>query len=546
MQTLNTNGTSNNGNLNNGNLNTDNLNNGISSDDILRSGTQNDAPFSVRLGDRADALLALPEPAPAPHDLLTRLRDKWGNRLGWSSVFSIPTIEDVPLNETALAPAVAIIAEKIPLRAFTLSHYYDGKLRVAYRRFYRVLDEEITKVASSNAFAVRSNAAILGTQKFLEDVRNSETLVSREALTALEDGLLSEAHTDAATKVAVAGGVYEPGTPSESCVLRHERMPLEVAAARLILPGAHGDHPALLPKWLDWVLTGLIGVLMGLSLGFVTHTLEAGTLSRHLPLVAVLAVVGVAMAAAAKWAVRGTWYRVGQDYYLGCPRSKWGMILAGAMLRSFLILAIDVGMERQGLMGAMNLQMQTDALTGHAAVHSWLNDLVSWVVPMSVTFAYLCCAGDAGYLHGRREEVKNRLLAKQSEDWMDIDTARRAEPAVQTALHALSIVREMVRRRDGLAARIAALAAPFDAKIGKLEEQRLPEREDIGVPARQRVQDARDNFEGAQLTFDMMWEEAIADCEGVGGSWFRRLLHAFGGHRSPRRTRKEKGNRDEK
>ena len=117
---------------------------------------------------------------------------------------------------------------------------------------------------------------------------------------------------------------------------------------------------------------------------------------------------------------------------------------------------------------------------------------------------------------------------------------------VQAALHALAHVREILRRRDGLAARIVALAAPFDAKIGELEGQRLSEREELDTPARHRIQDALDNFHGAQFTFDMMWEEAVADCEGVGGGWVRRLLCAFGGYRPPRRTRREKGNRGEK
>jgi len=528
MQTIHTSGTQGNGTGNSG-LGNSGLGNGTG---------DHAAEDGVHVGASAAS--------PAPHDLLTRLRDKWGNRRGWSSVFSVPTVEDRPLGETALAPAVRVIEARLPLRAATLHHFYDEKLHAALHRFRSVLAEETNALAAENAFAAQRNAEITAHQAALEEARDAATQADRKALTALEDGPLAEAHADAAEKVARAGGVYDPNSPSEGCVLRHGRTALEVIAARLGLPGPHGDARAHLPGWAGWGLTGIVGVLMGLSLGIVTHVLEADTLVRHLPLGAAFSVLGFGLAAAAKWAVRGAWYRVGQDYYLGCPRSKWGVMLAGALLRSLAVLAVDVVMERQGLLALMQLQGDTQALTGHAQGPSLLDGLISWVVPLVVTLAYLYCAGDAGYLDGRREEVRNRLHARQEQDWAETDAARRADSSAQTALHALAVVREWLRRRDALAARIDALAAPFDAKIGAWEGQRLPERKELGTPARQRVQDVLDNFHGAQLSFDLMWEEAVADCEGVGGGWMRRLLRAFGGSRPPRRTRREKGDRGEK
>lgn len=494
----------------------------------------------------ADAARSVVSSVPAPHDLLTRLRDKWGNRLGWASVFSIPTVEDVPLEQTPLAPGLRAIAANLPVRAATLHHFYDVKLRPALRRFWDVLQEETARQEEANAFAQRRNAAITVEQQSLESERDAATLPDRQALTALEDGPLAEAHTVAAEKVAHAGGTYDPQTPSEECVLRHVRRPLEVHAAEASLPGPHGDPLAHLPGWLNWVLTAAVGSLVGLSLGIATHVLEADTLARHLPLAGGLAAFGVCLATLAERAVHGAWYRVGQDYYLGCPRSKWGTMLAVAVASSLLILGVDVFLERQGLLALMQLQADTQALAGHAVGRSLTDELASWVVPLVVTLAYLCCAGGTGYLHGRREEVRNRLVARQDREWADTDAARRADPIVQTALHALSHVREVLRRRDGLASRIAALAAPFDAKIADLEGQRLPEREEVDEAARRRVQDALDNFHGAQYTFDVMWEEALADCEGVGGGWASRLRRAFGGYRAPRRRRREQGNRGER
>ena len=66
---------------------------------------------------------AAPSPAPALHDLITRLRDKWGHRKGWESVFSIPTVEDVPLEQTPLVGGLRALEEHSPVRASTLHQY---------------------------------------------------------------------------------------------------------------------------------------------------------------------------------------------------------------------------------------------------------------------------------------------------------------------------------------------------------------------------------------------------------------------------------------
>lgn len=515
------------------------------SDAIARNGHGPAAP------DAPQALIAAGRPArteldaPAPHDLLTRLRDKQGNRLGWSSVFSVPTVEDVPLEQTPLAAGLRAIALDRPVRAAALHHFYDLKLLPALRRFWQVLAEEVGRLDAGNAFAERRNADVATGRETQEAARDAATAEDRQALKALEDGPLPAAHDDATVKVARVGSLYDPADPSDGCVLRHVRRPLEAIAAEQELPGPHGDAHAHLPGWLGWTLTALVGVLVGLSLGIVTHLLEADTVARHLPLAAAFAVLGFGLATAAKWAVRGAWYRAGQDYYLGCPRSKWGVMLAGAILRSLFVLAVDVVMERQGLLALMQLQTDTQALSGHAAGRSPVDELVSWVVPLAVTMAYLYCAGDAGYLDGRREEVRNRLISQQEGEWLAKDGIRRADGDVQSALHALAQVRELRRRQAALTARVGTLAAPFDARIAALEARRLPEREAMDEAARRRVQDALDNFHGAQHTFDVMWEEAAAECEGVGG-WGRRLLRALGGYRPPRRHRRELDHSGEK
>ena len=526
MQTTQNNGTQNNGTQNGNAYNSTHTN-----------GTDTPSPSLLRS--------YVAEGLPAPHDLLTRLRDKWGNRLGWAFAFSIPTVDETPLEQTPLAAGLRVIEAQDPIRAATLHHFYNYKLLNARKNFLSVLAEENAKQAERNAFAAARNQEITAAQQVCEEEREASTLNGREALTTLEDERLPKAHTEAAEKVADTGGLYDPSDPSEGCVLRHGRAALEAVAANLGLPGPHRDAHAHLPGWVNWVLTGIVGILMGLSFGIATHILEADMLVRQLPLVAAAAVVGFGLAAAAKWAVYMAWYRVGQDYYLGCPRSKWIPMLVVASVVSLLVLTVDVFMERQGLLALMNLQTDTNTLTGHAEGPSFLEITSSWVLPLVVTLPYLFCAGSAGYLSGRREETHNRLTARQEQDWAETDAARRTDPLVQTALHALALVLETLRRQEVLSARITALAAPFDVKIAALEGQRLPEREELNMDRCRRIQDVLGDFHGAQITFDMMWEEALDGC-GVGGRFWKRLLWAFTGHRTPRRTRREKQQQSEK
>ena len=58
-------------------------------------------------------------------DRITRLRDKFFNRLPWFYAHSVPVVHDVPLKETALAGAIEEIRVELPVAAADPWRYKD-------------------------------------------------------------------------------------------------------------------------------------------------------------------------------------------------------------------------------------------------------------------------------------------------------------------------------------------------------------------------------------------------------------------------------------
>ena len=507
-------------------------------------------PFPALAIPPFPALAIPPFPAPgtdpknAEHDLKTRNRNERGDRLPWTYTYSIPTIEDMPLEKTPLARALGVIEAVMPGRAATLHHFYNGKLLDALHRFQKVRAEEEAAAADRDAYAVRTNAAIDEHQAELTQQRDAATQADRMALAVLEDQL-GAAHADAAEKVAKTGGTYDATSPNDDCVLRHAPMTEEVAAARQRLPGPHGDaHGHIMPA-IGWFLTIVVGALIGVSLGIICHLLHASSLGRHWPTTLFCIVAGVGFSIGIKYAVRGLWYLIGQDYYLGVLTPKWRFIFWTALLVTLALLMFDASVERQGLLALAQLQSETAAVSQPGAPASappLIETLVPWFVALLVTLGYLVCAGFEGYLKGRQKEVLAQVRAYRDSEFAGTDTAVRADPVNQVALHAIAHVRELLRRHAAVASRIAETAAPFEAQIAALEQGRLSERLPLNEEARKRIQDALDNLHGAQGVFDAMFEEALSACEAHSSFW-RRLLDLFLGYRPPRRSRRETSQR---
>lgn len=475
------------------------------------------------------------------HDLKVRNRDRSGNRLPWSFAFSIPTIEDRPLAETPLAEAVALIKQQMPIRADHLHHFYDEKLRPAYRRVIAVRDEEEARLAAYNAQAQRIEARIDAEQEALRGKRDMAVAKDRDNLVAL-DAPLSEAHREAAEKAARAGGAYDPENPSEACVLRHERRPLEAIAADLSLPWTPADKKSLMPALASWFTTLLIGVMIGLSIGVMARMLPADNIGGKPVLAALFALIGFAAALAGKWAVKHCAREAGQRYWLGLPWTNWAPWTAFTFLVGGALIVIDSFVEQEGLLAGVRLQNMAAALSGTTAGQHGTNEMVYFLAAVILTLGYVITSAWEGYLVGRYDACLNRVRARQETEFHAADDARRIEVPVQETFTAVGRVRDLLRHKAQLMARIAEAVAPWEERIARAEAKRLTERAALSEEARLRVQDALDGLHGAQGTFDQMFDEALSECE-LPSSFWQRFLRTVRGYRAPRGHARERRRR---
>lgn len=197
------------------------------------------------------------------HDLINRNRDSQGNRLPWFFSYSVPAIQDVPLEETALAEAIAMICEQRPLQGKVLQHFFEDKLRPAIRRVPQVLAEETTRRNNCNTFALQINREIKAKQAQIVQRRDAATAAQRSILETL-DASLHQAHSHAAERVARTGSTYDPSTPSTCALPCASARSLEAVADDLQLPWPAGDTSTLMPAGANAFVTTLIGAMIGL------------------------------------------------------------------------------------------------------------------------------------------------------------------------------------------------------------------------------------------------------------------------------------------
>jgi len=373
--------------------------------------------------------------------------------------------------------------------------------------------------------AAAHNGEIESAQAGLESDRDAATTDDRQAILDL-DSPIADAHQDAAQKVAAAGGTYDASNPlDEKAVLRHERIPLEALAARIDAP-----MPTLesirTANWFGWLMVAIVGLLMGLSIGIISGICQPDprSLCNNWAVTLVAWAVGFGIAGGTKFAVKYLWYLAGQYCYFGKPAHRWISGLSVAGVGSLVLLGSDMAVEQQGLLAvkhAHQLLMTVGGRTGAIAQTS--SDGVMLWVALIVSLGLVICAAVEGYMSGRRHVIVTRLTALQDDLFREEDLARRSDPAVQTVLHAVGNVGELLRRHAHMTERIAKTAEPFETEIETLEAQRKPLLEDLPEESRRRVQDARDDLHGAQAEWDAMYRYARHLCE-PSPRWYERLV----------------------
>lgn len=448
---------------------------------------------------------AEPLPGDAVHDLINRNRDGVGNRKAYGYAFNVPTVDESRIEETELLRAIEVIRKRKPGLAAHLEHTYNHKLLPAGQRPRDVRAAEERWFQEHNARAIESNKHIDQQTKELEDKREQATAECREALD-LANEALAEAHKLAADKVACSGGEYDPSSPTAQSVLDLGPNCMQAVAAELNIPWTPGSTH-LLPMWLSWVLSIVVGTMVGLSFGLMAHYLDPDTLTRQPAYDLPFALIGSAAAILGRAGIKYGHRQAAERSYLGLPWRHRIAILFTALLVDLIILVADSFVEVQGLLAAVRLQDAVNSLSG--SLSNQTNEHYYFLAAIIVSIGYVTSAAWEGYLAGRQNLLTNRIHQRCRE----IADERKREPAVMESLAAIAQVNELRRQVSSLETRIGEIVAPFNEKIQSLGSERLQVLERFPERSMQRVQDALDNFNGAQEEFNAAFEAALRECE---------------------------------
>lgn len=470
------------------------------------------------------------------HDQLPRERDARNNPKPRIEVFlAPPSTDDRLLETTPLLDAIEVIKVHSPGQAAGLHHFYNHRVLPALAKVRDVVREEWERVATFNAEVERHNAALTARQADLETERDEATRVDREAFLAL-DQPLAKSHNAAAELTALAGGHYDPHSPSSSCVLRHEPLDLRVIAGRDAIPFPEDDKPARIADYAAVLGTGLIGTMIGASLGLMSGILHAARITSELPQLAGCVAIGIAAAFFARKGLKGLAFGAGHRYWMGHGVSSWGPWALMTGLTGISIVAVDAVIEQSGL---LKLSMLQTAFGG-----SGLSPIAGLLAGVLCTFPYVVACIVDGYFAGRYSACLNRLQAIQEIEFRALDDEVRSRPAVQQALDAIARALELQREKAMLEQRIEATALPFDTEIGQCEAAKREPRHELDTDAQHRIQDAYDNWNGATLLFDRKFEELLGQAEpGEKQAFWQRMVRAVRGSRQPKGARRESSHR---
>ena len=469
----------------------------------------------------------LPEagaPPFAARDLIPRRRDRFGNRRLWRWVMGVPVAEDRPLADTPLADVLDGVAAYQPLRARFLHHFYDQRLQEALHRLATIRAEEERRIAGVRARAaaaheaIQRRLAVLRQEREAMDDPNGAHARRRDSITAA----LSAAQTDAAEKAAWACGHFDPEASDDASVLRLAPPSLERLAAEEGLPWAPGDAGAMLPSWLSWGTTALVGAMVGLSLGIMAGLLPVDAISHHGATAGLCALIGFAAAALSKQGVTLAHRQAAERAYRGLAWPARASFVLLALALDAAVVYIDSLVEREGLLANMRLRDMTAALSGGSPGEDARAGLY-FCAAVLVNLGYVVSAAWDGYFKGRYHFVRCRLLAHQQAAAEAAEAARRGRPEVQDALTAAAHARRAAADLRSLEARPAAV----DAEIARLESSG-PAEPALSTQALRRIQDAWDDACGCQLAFDGLLTGALAD-HARRSHWWRRLARAVVG-----------------
>ena len=471
-------------------------------------------------------------------DLITRLRDRYGNRLPWSFAHSVALVSDRPLEETRLRETLGVIQTLEPGRAGYLHHFYDERLLPAIGGVRKTIVAELRRVVERREDSGRRDIAADAAQAAIRAARDTATRRDSETMASLEEPL-TQAHRDASEAVARTGGSYNSQAPSDVCVLRHAPLPMEAVLGEMRLPDPD-TRPGVGARAVSWICTGIVGAMIGVSIGILGQFLQPQNLLLVPAVLGGFLVAGVAIAVMGKKALAGWVHILSEWFHQGHGPKRWGAFLMLAASLVILVLLGDGAAERSGLLSAILRRETLATLSGGRSTGSQAGDFTFWLVPVLATIGYIGTACWIGWMDGRAPAVRNAARARQEAEFAARDAQVRSGAEVTSALHRIALVLEILHRQNLLVQRIAETARPFEDKIARWETTRAADPGlELNETALHRIQEALDHANGAQIDFDRALEAALSSCEPGHASLMTRLRRAWWGVRRPRLSTRE-------
>jgi len=447
-------------------------------------------------------------------DLTARPRDGKGAAIAVRPVSEPVLMDPMPLAETPLAATVAVIRTRRPDLAHTLENEHDRHVVHAIEEIDRVHHEEDRLLPERVRRAEAQNKAVDEAQAGIRDEQVAALKPLHEQMEERAEEL-AQAHDVATKAFTAANGRYDPRDPSEAGLPFPKELPEDVVAAELRLPWPLAEKIFQLPAWLHWTFTALVGLLVGINLALVMHSLEAETLFQHPVVVLVAWAIGAGLAEIAWRALRARWYDVGHYFYLGEPCGRFWTALTVALLVTVALAGADVATVQYGLLANAASQAALGGLSFRGvpgATPVTPESTALWFVSLIVTLGYMTFATAQGLAEGRNTAVQNRIRHYQKMDLLQQEAAFAERPAIRAARAALSGVLRRQGQYDDALARIAEATRPFAERLSYWEGQRLPGLAELTLQKAQRVHDARRDALRAQADFYDQLHSAIETC----------------------------------
>lgn len=476
---------------------------------------------------------ASPQPAvvqpPNPHqDRIPHRRDARGDVIPSSYVYHNPTAGHDPAAGGPFQQVIDEIAKSDPLEAALLRHEYDDKLVKACANVEETRENARQEVRQLQLLA-------LAREKEYEAARAAIEAEKEAALAAPKgrrEGMAATLHAaklEAAESAAKAGATFLPEDPSEDDVLLVAPKSLEAAADELRVP-LDPPETSTPRKVLKVCGTVLVGLLIGVSLAIISGAVDAQRIAEKPVVFVVASLAGVAIAAYMGKAIAHAFRVAALATYAQrhlSPRLNKYFLAFSALLCMF---AIDVVVERQGILKLSNSVERVRTLSGQAVPHT--PELVFYAMAALISFGYLLFYAYEGHIEGRHQAVAIRLKALIEKDLAERTEARRQMSEVRAALALLSktlVLREKVGELD---AEIAQLEAPFDKRLAVAESRLTPYPTDFSEVQEKRMRDAIGQHIGSQDVFDYKLTKALQSVKrrpfAFLKSLFRRKPTGFG------------------